>query len=667
MTGKQTKPEIHYDFVPRPDQKPVLDYVRGEMAISAVPGAGKTKILEALIIKLMQITDPERLLVLTYMDSAARNIRDRINNSCEKLAKFPCISTIHSLAMSIIRDNDHSARLNLSSDFQICDDAFRYRIMTELYNLFMPQTNIGTFMNDVGAAISTIKQLGIPVDEAKRFLTGKQAQKYSELVDFLPLYQEYERILKSKNMIDFDDILVFSVKLLKEYPEIQDYYRQKFDYIMEDEAQDSSALQQELLSLISRGNLIRCGDPNQAITSSFSASEVDNFKSFIKKTKNTVQMTGSQRCAKGVYSLANELIDWAEAREELRGAFAVSHIQPVPGANPDIKNSVSVDIYRTQQEEKQKVLEEIIKFRKSGERLSIGVLLRSNKAVIDWANFLEEAGVSCICYSDTIGQKKMFRFIKSWLEVLNNPWNNRYIKDLYRDFSGENLIKTDFDSKHYLDKLGSPFIYFKENDLPHDSLKEFRQHILKWLDKSDMSVENLINELGESYFTGVIDRSNTRIISLMVEKYRNNETDTEKNIVITLPEVVEYLRELAQRKRLGDIRFFEEIEKNEHRNDFVQLMTVHKAKGLEFDVVFLPEIQEGMFYYPINADNIDIGDRDRLINQIRQVRNKHISAEEIKRQQVHEHLRLIYVGITRAKLYLRMSAAEICDKNWVKE
>ncbi len=671
LSGKEIKPQINYEFTPRPDQVPVMNYVSGEMAISAVPGAGKTKILEALIIKMItRGIDPEKILVLTYMDSAATNIRDRIKDSCVNLAKFPYISTIHSVGMNIIKDGDNNTRLNLNPDFQVCDDSARYRIMREIYNKFpLADMSLNAFMNDYGAAISTAKQLEVNISEAENFLSRKNPELYRELTEFLPVYSEYQTALNSRGMIDFDDILIYSVKLLRENPEIRGYYREKFDFIIEDEAQDSSTIQQELFSLLNKGNLIRCGDPNQAITSSFSLSEAANFKSFINTVPDTVEMTSSQRCAPEIFTLANRLVDWAESRQELKGAFKNLHINPVAGRNPDVKNNVRHEIYPTRDEEKYKILEEIAKIRKTGKKLSIGVLLRGNKSVIDWATYLEDNGISCICYSDSVGQKKMFRFAKAFLETLNNPWNNQFIKELYREFSGENLIKTDFDSRHFLDKLGTPFIYFSEENLPYESLREFRRHILKWLDRSGVPPEHLVNEIGDFYFKSVIDRSNTRIISLLISRHKNNFTDNEKNEVITLPEVVEYLRELAMRKRLGGVRFFEEMEKNDHKGEFVQVMTVHKAKGLEFDVVFLPEIQEKMPYppyYAINLESIDIGARDLRINQIRQVKNRHLSPDVIKRQQIHEHLRLIYVGITRAKQYLYLSASEIGDKSWSK-
>ena len=667
LVGRESKPEIYYKFTPREDQAPILDYQQGEMAISAVPGAGKTKILEALIIKMLtEGVNPEKILALTYMDSAARNIRDRIKESCANLSKFPYISTIHGLGLSIIKDGDNYTRLNLTSDFQICDDAARFRIMGEIYNKFIDNINIplNGFMNDYGAGISIAKQLGISTDEAGKFLAKRNPELYSELAKFIPICNEYQAALKSKNMIDFDDILIYSVQLLKN-DDIREFYREKFEFVIEDEAQDSSSIQQELLSLISKGNLIRCGDPNQAITTSFSPSDADNFKSFVKTTLASVEMVSSQRCAPDIFNLANKLVEHAEEQDLFKGAFINLQMEAVPGGNPDVKNSIKADIYPTQDDEKYRVFKEISRLKQAGKTYSTGILLRGNLAVTQWAEYLEGNGIPCICYSEAVGQKKMFRFSQRFLEVLNNPWNNVYIKDLYREFAGGNLIKTDFDSAHFLDKLGSPFIYMPEEYLPFDSLKEYRNHILNWLEKSDIPPENLINEIGDFYFKSVIDRSNIRIISIIISKFRNNYTDNQVNQVVTLNDVIEHLRELGLRKRLGGVRFFEEMEKNEHKNDFAQIMTAHKAKGLEFDVVFIPEMQEGMFYYPVTSENIEIGSRDRLINQIKQIKNKHIPVEKIKLQQIHEHLRLIYVGITRAKQYLYLSASEVSDRRWL--
>ena len=122
-----------FNIIPRDDQKPVLEYKQGKMAISAVPGAGKTTILLALIIKLLDRgISPENIFVMTYMESAARNFRDRIKNIRQNSSQLPNISTIHGLALRILKENGNYERLGLSSDFEICDDTQRSRIVREL-------------------------------------------------------------------------------------------------------------------------------------------------------------------------------------------------------------------------------------------------------------------------------------------------------------------------------------------------------------------------------------------------------------------------------------------------------------------------------------------------------------------------------------------------------
>lgn len=135
---KENFEDIQFDkpafrITPREDQKPVLAYETGKMAISAVPGAGKTTILLALIVKLLDRgINPENIFVMTYMESAARNFRDRIKNIRQNSAQLPNISTIHGLALRILKENGNYERLGLSSDFEICDDSQRSRIVREL-------------------------------------------------------------------------------------------------------------------------------------------------------------------------------------------------------------------------------------------------------------------------------------------------------------------------------------------------------------------------------------------------------------------------------------------------------------------------------------------------------------------------------------------------------
>jgi len=663
--------EVKFKFTPRKDQAPVLEYKSGNMAISAVPGAGKTKILEALIIKMIQEgINPEELLILTYMDSAARNIKERIKNSCPNLTKFPNISTIHGLGLSIIKHGENYSKLGLESDFEICDDTAKYKIMTEVfYKASLENIRYDDFIRIYPNALSQAKLLDISAEKIGKFLSNKSPDLYSELYSFFPVYTEYQNTLKQKNMIDFDDLLIYSVKLLKNFPDIRKYYQDKFQFIIEDEAQDSSFIQQELLSMLSEkhNNLIRCGDPNQAITSSFSSSDSNSFVDFIRTTPNIVMMTHSQRCAKEIYELANNLLNWAEDDIFFKGAFIRQNMAAVEGKNPDLENSLDFKIYETSEEEQDKIIKEISRLKKQGYKNTIGVLLRTNSSVSSWAYKLDKANLQYICYSESIEQKKVFKFIKTFLEFINNPWDNKLVKNLYEEFCKNGILEYKFESFHLLEKIYSPFISFAKSQLPEPNLHIFQQEILKWLTKSILPPDELISLLGMEYFENVIDKSNARILSILAARYRNAFTNNDTNNVVSLPDIIQHFNELGSKKKLSGIKFFDELEKDEEKYDYVQVMTTHKAKGLEFDVVFMPEMQEAMYSYPVNPDIIKISEGDRLINQIKEIIKLNKSIEKIKLEQIQEHLRLIYVGITRARKYLYMSGHEKAKYKWQKD
>lgn len=285
-----------FKITPRDDQKPVLDYKKGAMAISAVPGAGKTTILLALIIKLIERgVIPTNIFVLTYMDSAARNFRERIKNMCPNTTLLPNISTIHGLALKIIKENSNFERLNLSADFDICDDTQRMRIIKGITGKFTK-----TEADEFDRAISVLK---LQEGDISKPSSDKKIEK------FKTFFKEYQAQLREANLIDYDDILIMSVKLLENNPDILEYYQNICEYIIEDEAQDSSGVQQRLIGLLSgkHKNIIRCGDINQAITTTFSNADVEGFRRFIAEADTTVEMNHSQRCTQDVMTLANNL------------------------------------------------------------------------------------------------------------------------------------------------------------------------------------------------------------------------------------------------------------------------------------------------------------------------------------------------------------------------
>lgn len=417
-----------FKITPRDDQKPVLDYKKGSMAISAVPGAGKTTILLALIIKLIERgVIPTNIFVLTYMDSAARNFRERIKNMCPNTTLLPNISTIHGLALKIIKENSNFERLNLSADFDICDDTQRMRIIKGITGKFTK-----TEADEFDRAISVLK---LQEGDISKPSSDKKIEK------FKTFFKEYQAQLREANLIDYDDILIMSVKLLENNPDILEYYQNICEYIIEDEAQDSSGVQQRLIGLLSgkHKNLIRCGDINQAITTTFSNADVEGFRRFIAEADTTVEMNHSQRCTQDVMTLANNLVNFGN--EILPKAFFTSYMQGVTGKNPVSENAIFSRVFENAFAERNFVLKEIKNILTRNKNATIGILLRNNYQVASWAGFINDAGLKSITRSESLGQKGVFNTIFSILKFIQNPFDNEVLVSTYETLADLGFYK----------------------------------------------------------------------------------------------------------------------------------------------------------------------------------------------------------------------------------
>ena len=182
-----------FKIIPREDQKPVLDYQKGSMAISAVPGAGKTTILLALILKILNSgTNPSNIFVLTYMESAARNFRERIKNMCPNTNQLPNISTIHGLALRIIKDNSNYERLGLDSDFEICDDTQRMRILKSIDGKYTK-----TELEEFDRAISVMK---LQEGDINTPTTDKKVEKFKNSIDDINFLVNVKRLQEEEKI-----------------------------------------------------------------------------------------------------------------------------------------------------------------------------------------------------------------------------------------------------------------------------------------------------------------------------------------------------------------------------------------------------------------------------------------------------------------------------------
>lgn len=636
---EKSEPAKTMKIIPRDDQKPVLAYEYGEMAISAVPGAGKTTILLALILKLLDKgINPENIFVMTYMESAARNFRERIKNIRQNSAQLPNISTIHGLALRILKENGNFERLGLNSDFEICDDTQRSRIVRDIANsLKLKKTETDEF----DRAVSVFKMSGGVFGEV---FTDVKIRKFATFFD------NYQNILKEANLIDYDDMLISSVRLLEENPDILAYYQNICHYIIEDEAQDSSAIQQRLINLLSgrHQNLIRCGDINQAITTTFSNADVEGFRKFISESNN-VSMDCSQRCTHDVWELANELVVWADMQDECKNAFYKIFMHPVEGRNPVSENAIRANIFENGLEERNFVLKEIKAAFKKNPKATVGILLRNNFQVAQWMSFINDSGLKSITRSECLEQKAIFRTIYAVLNMILSPFDNNVIADSYETLAELGFYKQRLGTE--IRKCETPFINIDCDEIPQMSLAQFYWDLNYWLSFPHLSADELAIKIGLHYYSSEIEKSNVYLISTLIKRISINT----KNFAT----IMERLGELSKKPRLSGFNFFSE--EDESDKEFlagkVQIMTLHKSKGDEFDYVFLPEMSEKNL--TLDISQIKMKSSDFMENLRRLNPNYRAKSEDdLKRELLAENLRLLYVAVTRAKKYLYFTVSE---------
>lgn len=623
-----------FKITPRDDQKPVLDYKKGSMAISAVPGAGKTTILLALIIKLIERgVIPTNIFVLTYMDSAARNFRERIKNMCPNTTLLPNISTIHGIALKIIKENSNFERLNLSADFEICDDTQRMRIIKSIGG-----KNTKTEIDEFDRAISVLKLQEGDIDRPSG---DKKIEK------FKTFFKEYQAKLREANLIDYDDILIMSVKLLENNPDILEYYQNICEYIIEDEAQDSSGVQQRLIGLLSgkHKNLIRCGDINQAITTTFSNADVEGFRKFIAEADTTVEMNHSQRCTQDVMTLANNLVNFGN--EILPKAFFTSYMQGVNGKNPESPNAIFSRIFENTFAERNFVLKEIKNILTRNKNATIGILLRNNYQVASWASFINDAGLKSITRSESLGQKGVFNTIFSILKFIQNPFDNEVVVSTYETLSDLGFYKQRLQLE--IRESEKPFIEKDGDDIESAALAQFLWDMQYWLNSSTLPLEELVIRIGLFYYTSDIEKSNVYLIAILVKRL-----NASGKFDLTL----QRLEELAKKPTLSGFKFFSEEEDKDAMRGKVQIMTLHKSKGDEFEYVFLPEMAEKNL--SIDVDKAKTKASTIFMEEVRAFNPSYKSKSELELREFNseESLRLLYVAITRAqlKLYITTSA-----------
>ena len=592
----------------------------GPCLVIAGAGSGKTKVLTHKIAYLIQEKNiaPWNILAITFTNKAANEMKERIASLVGEQAKDLWMGTFHSICVKILRS--HIDRIGFNSSFIIFDSSDQRTLIKRC----IKELNLDDKMfsdRGVQSEISNVKNEMLEPDQyALRAKGDFRKEKISEI------YEKYQRYLKENNAIDFDDIINFTIKILNENPDIKEYYSNKFKYVLVDEYQDTNKAQFTLVKLFAEnnGNITVVGDNDQGIYS-FRGADISNILNFERDFKGTkiIKLEQNYRCTGNILKIANSVIKNNETKYEKK-LWTENEVGNLP------KIYSASDEY----DEGRFIVEQIEHLRRQdGYKYSdFAVLYRMNTQSRAIEQILSREGIP---YKVVGGlkffERKEIKDIVCYLRLIQNPMDNlsliRIINEPKRGIGKASLDKI---QDLAIENETSMYEIIKNADMymlnrVFLNSREFVNTIEELRAKKDeMRVSELIKSTLKK--TGYMD-------ALKEEKTIESENRIE-NLEEFLTVAMEFEKEEVDNSLsnfLEGMTLSSDIDNVDDTQESVTLMTLHSAKGLEFPVVFLVGMEEGIF-----PGYKSIGDESAL----------------------EEERRLCYVGITRAKENLFLSCSK---------
>lgn len=607
------------------EQQAAVKTTEGPLLIMAGAGSGKTRVLTHRIAYLMaeKHVAPWNILAITFTNKAAREMKERVQALLGGAAEEVWISTFHSMCVRILRrDID---RIGINRNFSILDTTDQLSVIKNILKeknidpkKFEPRTILGT--------ISSAKnELLTPEKFAKR-----ASSYYEKIVS--DVYEEYQQRLLRNHSLDFDDLIMTTIQLFERVPEVLEYYQYKFQYIHIDEYQDTNHAQYMLVKMLAARfqNICVVGDADQSIYR-WRGADIQNILSFERDYPNAkvILLEQNYRSTKRILQAANEVIENNINRKPKR----------LWTENPEGKKIVYYEAMN-EADEAQFVAGKIKEYVDGGKRRysDFAILYRTNAQ----SRIIEEVFLkSNIPYQIVGGLKfydrKEIKDILAYLRVIANPNDDisllRIINVPKRGVGASSLDKiVRYASENELS------IFEALAELEHiglsariaASLLEFRRQLEQWAQLQEyVSVTELVEE--------VLDKSGYRE---MLKAENTLEAQSRLENIDEFLSVTKHFENVSEDKSLiaflTDLALISDIdqlnEANGNSEDSVVLMTLHSAKGLEFPVVFLIGMEEGIFPHNRSLDDED---------------------------EMEEERRLAYVGITRAEEELFLTSAQM--------
>ena len=721
-------------FTPRPAQQAILEYKEGTMGIAAVPGSGKTWTLSRLAASLITsgvLKRRQEVLIVTLVNAAVDNFRKRISAFLEEEGRLPGLGyrvrTLHSLAHEIVSLSP--GNIGLPADFSVVDERIGESIVKGAFRASYPRyeqaiwsylkTDLSDFkrrriqkddlpgfiQSVMRSAISHLKNQKIATTTLRDRLTGDSPPLAFLAAD---VYERYEHGLATRGALDFDDLITKAIQALEQDVTLRTELRDKWPFILEDEAQDSSALQESILRILAgeNGNWVRVGDPNQAIYETFTTAHPKYLRQFLLDADHRRDLPNSGRSGRPIIELANELIRWV--REDhpvaaLRDALDEPYIEPTPPGdpqpNPPGENCRVAFDFRgdAPDNELNRVIRSVKNWLPDHGEETVVILGPTHAQCAEVIKVLEKEQVP---FSDallrlTTSTREAAGALSRVLQHLSHPSTSRTLPVAYRVWY--HRVRGEDDSEESLNRLETHLAWLdgcelveefvwprtgkdtleelkKEDDALSQSmlgyLIAFREQLQQWHQLVLLPIGELLTAIAQDLFDEPEKLAMTQLFAEILHDRSQYHLGTEQRIA-TLDELQRELVVIAKdQRRLRTIEADKSgFDPEAHRGEVV-LATMHGAKGLEWDRVYLLSVND--YDFPSGAPEDRFRSerwfvRDSLsleaetISQLDALLNNAAYREgratlEARYDYARERLRLLYVGITRARKELLITS-----------
>ena len=600
-------------------QKEAVLATDGPCLVIAGAGSGKTKVLtHKIAYDIESGIKPWNILAITFTNKAANEMKERIEKLIGDAAKDLWMGTFHSICVRILRR--YIDRIGYKTDFVIFDTSDQKTLIKECLKTLKVDDKIFTDRGVLSEISNGKNEMLEPKAYGVKYAGDFRKKTIAEI------YELYQRRLRENNAIDFDDIINFTIKILSENPDVLDYYTEKFKYILVDEYQDTNKAQFTLVSLLASkyGNVTAVGDNDQGIYS-FRGADISNILNFERDFPGTriIKLEQNYRCTGNILKAANAVIKHNENKydKKLWTENEEGHLPCIYCGEDEYDEGryIVEQINHLKTEEYYKNSDFTILYRMNAQSRAIeDILMREGipYKVIGGLKFYE---------------RKEIKDIIAYLRLIHNSADNLSLKRIINE-PKRGIGKTSIEQiQEISDKTGNSMYEIIRNAQEYgltrvfSNSRDFIEQIEYLKSKKDeLKISDLIKEtLNKTEYTKALENENSVEAETRIE-----------NLEEFLTVAIEFEEESADNtlaEFLENITLSSDIDGMEDQDDLVTLMTLHSAKGLEFPVVFLVGMEEGIFpgYKTIGEP-----------------------------QALEEERRLFYVGITRAKQYLYLTCAK---------